>query len=114
MCTAAAASSVPAAAAASVPGAVATVDLPQAVVSKDKSSAAIGHGIGTAVSSLGGTTASADSPQATISTVGQSVVAIEPGIGSTSTCPLALGVGLVWMEAFRQICFLVPSIHYWT
>ena len=40
----------------------------------------------------------------------QSVVAIEPGIGSTRTCPLALGVGLVWMEAFRQIRFLVPSI----
>ena len=98
-----------------MPGAVATVDLPQAVVSKDKSSAAIGHGIGTAVSSLGGTTASADSPQATISTVGQSVVAIEPGIGSTSTCPLALGVGLVgvglvWMEGRYVFLFQVLDL----
>ena len=34
----------------------------------------------------------------------------EPGIGKTSQGTLALGVGLVWMEAFRQICFLVPSV----
>ena len=45
-----------------------------------------------------------------IDAVDQSSAVTRLGIGTTSQCLLALGVGLVWMEAFRQICFLVPSV----
>jgi hypothetical protein len=72
--------------------------------------AAIELGIGEAANWLSGATTNVGLSQAMIDAVGQSSAVEEPGIGKTSQGPLALGVGLVWMEAFRQICFLVPSV----
>ena len=93
-----------------VPAAAAACGLAQAMVSMGHPSAAFEHGSGIAVSSLSGAATSVDSSQVVISTEGLPAVDAKPGVGTTSLCPVVLGVYVVWMEAFRQLCFLVPSI----